>query len=143
MKAFNFYALCWFLPVVFRWKKSLNPLRVRVGKWDQDEDKRLKISVRLFGAKNWNKIAKFVSGRTQVQCRERYYYTHTYTHYRWKTGQAGLGNGWNGQFFLSVKTTGLIGLTQMTFCSKFCNLFLKTIVMWNVIIKFNIFSVIN
>ncbi|KAK1429304.1 hypothetical protein QVD17_11510 [Tagetes erecta] len=55
-----------------RWKKSLNPLRERVGKWDPYEDKRLKIAVRLFGAKNWNKIAKFVPGRTQVQCRERW-----------------------------------------------------------------------
>ncbi|XP_071691251.1 uncharacterized protein [Rutidosis leptorrhynchoides] len=55
-----------------RWKKTLNPLRKRVGKWDKDEDKRLKIAVRLFGAKNWNKIANFVPGRTQVQCRERW-----------------------------------------------------------------------
>ncbi|GJS73681.1 Myb domain protein 4r1 [Tanacetum coccineum] len=55
-----------------RWKKSLNPLRERVGRWDSDEDKRLKIAVRLFGAKNWNKITKFVPGRTQVQCRERW-----------------------------------------------------------------------
>ncbi|GKC29594.1 Myb domain protein 4r1, partial [Tanacetum coccineum] len=55
-----------------RWKNSLNPLRARVGRWDSDEDKRLKIAVRLFGAKNWNKITKFVPGRTQVQCRERW-----------------------------------------------------------------------
>ena len=55
----------------FRWKKSLNPMRERVGKWAPDEDKRLKIAVKLFGAKNWNKIARFVAGRTQVQCRER------------------------------------------------------------------------
>ncbi|KAM0021287.1 putative transcription factor MYB-HB-like family [Helianthus debilis subsp. tardiflorus] len=55
-----------------RWKKSLNPQRERVGKWDPYEDKCLKVVVRLFGAKNWNKIAKFVPGRTQVQCRERW-----------------------------------------------------------------------
>ncbi|KAK9063071.1 hypothetical protein SSX86_016941 [Deinandra increscens subsp. villosa] len=55
-----------------RWKKSLNPLRERVGRWDPDEDKHLKIAARLFGAKNWNKLAKFVPGRTEAQCRERW-----------------------------------------------------------------------
>ncbi|PWA72019.1 myb domain protein 4r1 [Artemisia annua] len=55
-----------------RWKKSLNPLRERVGRWDSDEDKRLKIAVRLFGAKNWHKITKFVPGRMAPQCRERW-----------------------------------------------------------------------
>lgn len=58
---------------VFRWKKTLNPHRERVGKWDPDEDKRLKIAISLFGARNWNKMSKFVPGRTQVQCRERYH----------------------------------------------------------------------
>ncbi|XP_076884384.1 uncharacterized protein LOC143533506 [Bidens hawaiensis] len=55
-----------------RWKKTLNPLRKKVGKWAPDEDKRLKIAVRLFGGKNYYKIAKFVPGRTQTQCRERW-----------------------------------------------------------------------
>uniref|UniRef100_A0A7N0V7C5 Uncharacterized protein n=1 Tax=Kalanchoe fedtschenkoi TaxID=63787 RepID=A0A7N0V7C5_KALFE len=55
-----------------RWKKSLNPARVRVGRWTIDEDKRMKVSVKLFGAKCWSKIAQFVPGRTQVQCRERW-----------------------------------------------------------------------
>jgi hypothetical protein len=43
-----------------------------VGKWVADEDKRLKVAAMLFGQKNWNKIAQFVPGRTQAQCRERY-----------------------------------------------------------------------
>lgn len=43
-----------------------------MGRWIADEDKRLKVAVMLFGPKNWNKIAQFVPGRTQVQCRERY-----------------------------------------------------------------------
>ncbi|KAG2667556.1 hypothetical protein I3760_15G121600 [Carya illinoinensis] len=55
-----------------RWKKSLHPTRERVGRWIADEDKRLKVAVMLFGPKNWNKIAQFVPGRTQVQCRERW-----------------------------------------------------------------------
>jgi hypothetical protein len=58
--------------VICRWKKSLHPTRERVGKWIADEDKRLKVAVMLFGPKNWNKLAQFVPGRTQVQCRERY-----------------------------------------------------------------------
>ncbi|KAA8542783.1 hypothetical protein F0562_023935 [Nyssa sinensis] len=55
-----------------RWKKSLHPARQRVGKWTPDEDKRLKVAVMLFGPKTWKKIAQFVPGRTQVQCRERW-----------------------------------------------------------------------
>lgn len=55
-----------------RWRKSLNPDRRKVGRWSVDEDKCLKVAVMLFGAKNWNKIAQFAPGRTQVQCRERW-----------------------------------------------------------------------
>ncbi|GLT63532.1 hypothetical protein SLA2020_360910 [Shorea laevis] len=55
-----------------RWKKSLHPSRQRVGRWSADEDKHLKVAVMLFGPKNWKKIAEFVPGRTQVQCRERW-----------------------------------------------------------------------
>ncbi|KAI3443304.1 uncharacterized protein J3R85_000235 [Psidium guajava] len=55
-----------------RWKKTLHPARRRVGRWTDDEDKRLRVAVKLFGAKNWMKIADFVPGRTQVQCRERW-----------------------------------------------------------------------
>ncbi|GLT60360.1 hypothetical protein SLA2020_331290 [Shorea laevis] len=55
-----------------RWKKSLHPTRQRVGRWSADEDKHLKVAVMPFGPKNWKKIAEFVPGRTQVQCRERW-----------------------------------------------------------------------
>ncbi|KAJ0106596.1 hypothetical protein Patl1_19692 [Pistacia atlantica] len=55
-----------------RWKKTLHPMRQRVGRWTPDEDKRLTVAAILFGPKNWKKIAQFVPGRTQVQCRERW-----------------------------------------------------------------------
>ncbi|XP_028554014.1 uncharacterized protein LOC110103393 isoform X4 [Dendrobium catenatum] len=55
-----------------RWRNTLLPERKRVGRWSVDEDKRLKVSVILFGAKNWKKIAQFIPGRTQSQCRERW-----------------------------------------------------------------------
>ncbi|KAL0727479.1 hypothetical protein Bca4012_023572 [Brassica carinata] len=62
-----------------RWKKSLVPSRKRVGKsnskeakWSSEEDKRLRVALTFFGAKNYNKIAQFVPGRTQSQCRARW-----------------------------------------------------------------------
>ncbi|KAH9615054.1 hypothetical protein KSS87_016085, partial [Heliosperma pusillum] len=53
------------------WKKTLNPARQKVGRWDGDEDKRLKVAAILF-RRSWHRIAQFVPGRTQVQCRERW-----------------------------------------------------------------------
>ncbi|KAJ0239296.1 SANT/Myb domain-containing protein [Hirschfeldia incana] len=62
-----------------RWNKSLVPSRKRVGKsnakeakWSSEEDKRLRVALTFFGAKNYNKIAQFVPGRTQSQCRARW-----------------------------------------------------------------------
>ncbi|KAG8057365.1 hypothetical protein GUJ93_ZPchr0002g26426 [Zizania palustris] len=55
-----------------RWRKTLIPERTRVGRWSLDEDKRLMVSVKLFGSGSWNKIAQFISGRTQGQCNERW-----------------------------------------------------------------------
>lgn len=54
-----------------RWIKSLHPIRKRKGKWIPNEDKRLKVAVMFFGAKNWRNVAQYVPGRDHVQCRER------------------------------------------------------------------------
>lgn len=54
-----------------RWNKTLLPARQKVGKWSINEDKRLRVAVTLFGHKSWHRIAQFVPGRTQAQCRER------------------------------------------------------------------------
>ncbi|KAL9170279.1 hypothetical protein ABFS82_04G134600 [Erythranthe guttata] len=55
-----------------RWLKTLHPTRERCGKWTAQEDKRLKVAVTFFGPKTWKKVARYVPGRTQVQCRERW-----------------------------------------------------------------------
>uniref|UniRef100_M8B0J4 Myb-like protein L n=1 Tax=Aegilops tauschii TaxID=37682 RepID=M8B0J4_AEGTA len=55
-----------------RYRKTLIPERKRVGRWSEDEDKRLMVSVKLFRSGSWNKIAQFVPGRTQSQCSERW-----------------------------------------------------------------------
>ncbi|KAL8102403.1 hypothetical protein AgCh_027043 [Apium graveolens] len=55
-----------------RWTKSLHPKRKRKGKWNPNEDKRLKVAVLFFGAKNWRSVAKYVPERDHVQCRERW-----------------------------------------------------------------------
>ncbi|XP_047315933.1 uncharacterized protein LOC124919671 isoform X2 [Impatiens glandulifera] len=56
-----------------RWMKTLHPARQRVGIWTEVEDVRLDVTVRIFGPKNWKRIAELVGGRTQVQCRERWF----------------------------------------------------------------------
>lgn len=55
-----------------RWCKSIHPGRKKVGRWTVEEDKRLKLAVMVYGPKSWKKIASFVPGRTEVQCRERW-----------------------------------------------------------------------
>ncbi len=59
------------------WMKKLNP-NISRGKWLADEDIRLATAYRVYSSslksrcKQWNKIAAHISGRTDVQCRERY-----------------------------------------------------------------------
>eukprot|EP01018_Ginkgo_biloba_P008247 Gb_30719 [translate_table: standard] len=55
-----------------RWCKSIHPDRKKVGRWKVEEDKRLKLAVMVYGPRTWKKIAAFVPGRTEVQCRERW-----------------------------------------------------------------------
>ncbi|XP_057828110.2 uncharacterized protein LOC131039397 isoform X1 [Cryptomeria japonica] len=55
-----------------RWCKSILPDRKKVGRWTVEEDKRLKVAVLVYGPRMWKKIASFVPGRTEVQCRERW-----------------------------------------------------------------------
>ncbi|KAI4326262.1 hypothetical protein MLD38_031592 [Melastoma candidum] len=53
------------------WKGGL-ATNALIGRWDVNEDQRLKVAVMLFGPTNWRKISDFVPGRTHVQCRERW-----------------------------------------------------------------------
>jgi hypothetical protein len=60
-----------------RWKNTLDPSIVltagRKGKWTEDEDLKLKYSVHMYGGKDWVAIATLVSGRTNIQCWNRWY----------------------------------------------------------------------
>ncbi|CAN0922957.1 Myb-like protein L [Linum grandiflorum] len=56
-----------------RWEKSLDRLCAKGRHWNADEDKRLKLAVKFFGPKDWKKVASFVPGRKDVQCRERWH----------------------------------------------------------------------
>ena len=40
--------------------------------WSKEEDKKLLEAIRLYGENEWNDVAKYVTGRTRKQCRERY-----------------------------------------------------------------------
>lgn len=64
-----------------RWMKSVNP-SIKSGRWTPEEDLRLRYSFKAFGSGNdplvgkqnvkWSSIARFVEGRTDIKCRERW-----------------------------------------------------------------------
>ncbi|CAG8509724.1 9529_t:CDS:10 [Acaulospora morrowiae] len=54
-----------------RWTKTLNPA-IRRGRWKKEDDEALKNAVSIYGPGNWVKIQRYVLGRTDVQCRERW-----------------------------------------------------------------------
>jgi hypothetical protein len=60
-----------------RWHDALDPSIDRVtgcmGKWEEEEDIKLKNAVHKHGGKNWVAIAALVPSRTQTQCQSRWY----------------------------------------------------------------------
>ncbi|XP_075041945.1 snRNA-activating protein complex subunit 4 isoform X2 [Mixophyes fleayi] len=60
------------LQLLIRWSKSLDPSLTK-GPWNKTEDEMLLKAVAKHGEKDWYKIRFEVPGRSDVQCRERYY----------------------------------------------------------------------
>jgi hypothetical protein len=60
-----------------RWGDALDPnidrANERTGKWSEDEGMKVKDAVQTHGAKDWDAIAALVSGRTKIQCRNRWH----------------------------------------------------------------------
>jgi hypothetical protein len=60
-----------------RWKFTLDPsidrsVPERTGKWTEEEDLKLQYSVQMHEGKDWVAIATLVSGRTGIQCHNRW-----------------------------------------------------------------------
>jgi hypothetical protein len=61
----------------YRWRQILdasrtNPANGRTGKWNEDENIKLKNAVHEHGGKDWAAIAALVQGRTSSQCQHRW-----------------------------------------------------------------------
>jgi hypothetical protein len=54
---------------------NIDPATARTGKLIADEDTTLKDAIPMDGAKNWEKIATLVPGRTHIQCQNIWHYT--------------------------------------------------------------------
>jgi hypothetical protein len=46
----------------------VNPLKLKIGKWSEDEDEKLKNIVQEKGSKNWKKIAEYFENKSPDQC---------------------------------------------------------------------------
>jgi hypothetical protein len=55
-----------------RWVKFLDPANSHKGKWKSEEDAKLTEAVKKHGNHCWAVVAAMVSGRTNLQCRERW-----------------------------------------------------------------------
>ncbi len=63
---------CW-----TRWHDVLDPSIAltagRTGKWEEDEDNKLKYAIQTHGRKDWAAISALVPGRTKNQCNQRWH----------------------------------------------------------------------
>lgn len=55
-----------------RWCRALNP-KIEKEAWTIEEQGRLLDLVRIYGEHNWSAVSKSLGGRSDVQCRYRYY----------------------------------------------------------------------
>ena len=54
-----------------RWRRALDP-QINKSSWTPEEDSNLLRAVEKFGRTTWCQVAKFLGGRTDLQCRYRY-----------------------------------------------------------------------
>lgn len=48
---------------------------IKKGRWNKDENKNLKLAVKKLGTSDWIMISRLVPGRSNKQCRQRYFYS--------------------------------------------------------------------
>jgi hypothetical protein len=84
-----------------RWRNALDPsidrTNGRTGKWEEDEDIKLKAAVKTHGGKSWDEIAALIPGRTKIQCNSRWNAKHW-----WRTGATGQADGKELEIVASV-----------------------------------------